>query len=255
MRRIFMATVMLGLMAPAVRADFVATIGGTTTYYDGSDGALAQAFAIPTGATQALFRVTGGVVTGSGLAVDSADGLNSSGNPPYNFTNTRFSGTYQGTKIGGTTGIDPALFGIFFNPNFGGTPADSLNYRSDSGITPDLRAMLSYSPSQNQPFYIGDGYNQNNSYATSSDMLIPAGVQQIFNIPTGAQSLLFGMGADPALSDNSGSYTVHVTFLPAFASVPEPSSVVLMGIGTLTPLACRWRRGMVKRKAKQTPSY
>ncbi len=79
-------------------------------------------------------------------------------------TNLNAGGTYMGTPIGGTTGDDPALFGVFFSPTFHGTPANSINYRSDSGITPDPRTLASYSPSLNQPFFIGDGYNQNNAH-------------------------------------------------------------------------------------------
>jgi RHS repeat-associated protein len=207
------------------------TVDSHTTYYEGSDGALFRKVLLPQGATQVQFRVTGGVSTDGSQRVASADGLYADGSAPYNFSGTRYNGTYEGVRIGATTGIDPALFGVFFSPSFSGTPADSLNYRSDSGITPNPRSLLSYSPSVNQPFYIGDGYTSNNPFTTPSDNYIPPGSQQTFNIPAGATYLLLGMGADIRMSDNAGSFTVHALFSNA-ANAPPPGTITLKPIST-----------------------
>ena len=166
-----------------------ATVPGTQTYYDGSNGTLAMPVALPQGVTQAVLA-TGEALSGFGSTLISPDGLDSSGNiSAFQFTNNHFSGTYQGTKIGGTTGIDPALFGVFFSPSREGTPADSVNYRTDSGISPDPRTLATYAPALNQPFFIGDGYNLTTGVDLDlSDSLILAGNQQTFTYPAGYAS-------------------------------------------------------------------
>src|SRR5262249_31067225 len=139
----------------------IVTVPGNQTYYDGSNGTLALPVALPQGATQVQFRATGGA-SPFGSTLYSPDGLDVNGSAFFiQFTNNRFSGTYQGTPLGGRGGLVPALCGFFFSPAFSGTPADSLNYRTDSGISPDPRTFATYAPSLNQPFFIGDGYNQN----------------------------------------------------------------------------------------------
>src|SRR5208283_4251002 len=106
------------------------------------------------------------------------DGLFADDTAHYNSTDTDYDGaqgTYKGTPIGATTGIDPALFGVFFSPSFTGPVNNSLNFRSDSGLNPDPRTFLDYAPLLNQPFFIGDGYNTNNPYVTNVDSYIPPG--------------------------------------------------------------------------------
>ena len=106
--------------------------------------------------------------------------------------------------MGRTTGNDPGLYGIFFNPSFAGTPADSLTYLN--GVTPDQRTLSTYSPSVNQPFFIGDGLDHNNKLGG-----VATGNPQIFNIPAGATELLLGIGPDNNLSDNGGpGYDVRI---------------------------------------------
>jgi len=230
----------------SARADIIVTVASTQDYYDAANGTLAVPIAIPQGATQLQFRATGGVDT-FGSTVFSPDGLDSNGNPSlFQQTNLFAGGTYKGTPVGGTTGIDPALFGVFFSPAFTGTPANSLNFRDDSGITPDPRTRPSYSPSVNQPFFIGDGYNLNNPFISTSSSLIPAWTQQIFNVPAGATELLLGIGADNNLTDNSGSFTVDISV----ASVPEPSCLILLGTtGMVTLIGLRSRRKLVASEA------
>ena len=196
----------------------VITVDSHDTFYDGSDGIRFSKVALPAGATKLQFRVTGGVITDGSLQYGSADGLYQDGRTPYNFTGTKWAGTYEGVPVGATTGIDPALFGMFFSPSFSGTPADSENFRSDSGITPDPRTRLEYFPAVNQPFWIGDGFSNNNPFSLSAagDDYIPSGFIQTFDIPSGAAYLLLGISADDNLSDNqdignsTSAFRVHV---------------------------------------------
>jgi hypothetical protein len=185
------------------------------TYYDGSDGTLFVAVPLPPRATAMQFLVTGGVITDSTRRLASPDGLYPDGHAPYNFTRTRFGGTYMGVPIGATTGSDPGLFGIFFNANFTSEPIDSLNYRSDSGLSPDPRTFPSYAPVQNQPFFIGDGVDENNPFLTADEGHTPPGSPQTYYVPPGATSLILGIGADNRLDDNDNGlattgYRVHV---------------------------------------------
>jgi len=215
------------LAAGAVgRVEGAFLVSPTQTYYDGSDGSLATPIALPGGATFLQFTVTGWVRTaGTGSRQLSPDGLGSDGTPDYNFTGTSFSSRYQGVSVGGTTGTDPALFGIFFSPNFTGTAPNSPNFRSDA--TPDLRISSTYSPLLNQPFFIGDGLTGNNGFGNNA-----TGSVQTFYIPTGATELLLGLGADPVLSDNFGpGYTVNIS--SDANPVPEPSSMIMAASATL----------------------
>lgn len=203
------------------------TLGNNVTYYDGSNGALFVKVPLPSGATELQFRVTGGTSTDGTNRLASADGLYADGTTPYNFTDTRFSGTYQGTPVGATTGVDPAPFSVFFNPSFVGYPADSLNYRSDNPA--DQRILTMYSPSQNQPFFIGDGSTGNDAFGAGI-----TGTMQTFNIPSGASFLLLGIGADVDLADNGGAGFSAQVFDNS-PIVPEGSSTaVLLFVGVVT---------------------
>jgi hypothetical protein len=226
-------------------------VSAFNTYYDqftggGGGGTLFTAVSLPAGATALQFSASGSVDT-FGSSLFGPDGLDASGNSSlFQFTNYPPSGgTYQGTPVGRTTGIDPSLFGIFFNPNFAGTPANSFDFRANSGIVPDPRTLGSYSPSLNQPFFIGDGLDQNNKLG------VTAGNPQTFDIPAGATELLLGIGPDNNLNDNSGpGYDVTVFDNsgssppppPPLPSVPEPGTIALFGIGIAGVAVFCWRR-------------
>lgn len=214
-------------------------VQATDTYYDGNNGTTFAAVPLPAGATHLQFRVTGGVITDGSERLASADGLYADLQTPYNWTATTYStSTYHGVSIGSTTGVDPSLFGIFFTPGFIGTAPASANYRSDSGIVPDPRTLLAYSPLLNQPFYIGDGYNTNNAFVTNVDSYIPPGYIQTFAIPPGATELILGIGADPDMSDNVNASDTNSAFLVHVyddsAAAPVIASVTGNGVATLS---------------------
>ena len=183
-------------------------VSNFNTYYDQYTGAngggtLLPAVPLPAGATALQFSATGSVST-FGTTLYGPDGFTSGGSTGFTFTNSPSGGgTYHGTPVGRTTGNDPGLYGIFFNPSFAGTPADSLNYLNGN---PDQRTLSTYSPSVNQPFFIGDGLDHNNNLGVTA-----AGNPQTFNIPAGASELLLGIGPDNTLNDNGGpGYDVRI---------------------------------------------
>jgi hypothetical protein len=204
----------VGFNPSSIGGNGILQIRAEDTYYDGNNGTTFTAVPLPLGASRLQFRVTGGVTTDPTVTVASADGLYADGTAPYDDVDTDYGGrdgTYLGVPVGATTGIDPALFGVFFNPNFVGVPQDSLDFRATSGILPDPRTLPSYAPFLNQPFYIGDGYTSNNDYVTNSDSLVPHGTNQTFTIPAGATYLLLGIGADVNMMDNRSSFDTNST--------------------------------------------
>lgn len=246
MKALCVATVLAGAGVGVAHADPYLinglSVDSHQIYYDGSNGTLAPQIALAPlraqGVTQLIFSFSGGVITDGSNQLASADGLYSNGVAPYNFYQTRFAGTYLGVPVGSTTGIDPAIMGVFFSPSFVGTPQDSLDYRSTT--TPDNRTAPSYSPSLNQPFWIGDGYTGNNAYGAAV-----SGTQQIYDIPDGAEYLLLGIGADINLADNQNSANQQTQFTGgSTGSVPEPESLALVGVAALGVFASRSRRRM-----------
>ena len=220
------------------------TIDARQTFYDRNDGVLAPKIDLQTliasGITQLIFSFSGGVITDGSLNLASADGLYSTGVAPYNFNCTNFgTGTYQGVSVGCSTGIDPAVMGVFFSPSFIGSAPPSDDYRSSTGSNQnsatDNREKASYSPLLNQPFWIGDGWSGNDAYGQPL-----SGAQQVFDIPTGAKYLLLGIGADIKMADNQNSAAGPTQFTGG-GNIPEPTSLALIMLG-LTGLVATRRR-------------
>jgi hypothetical protein len=95
-------------------------------------------------------------------------------------------------------------------------------------------SFLTLSPGLNQTFFIGDGLT---GTGTGS-------VQQFF-VPQDATQLYLGFadgnnftGPPTTYNDDIGSLNVSYTL----ASVPEPSSVLLIGIGIAGMAGYEWRR-------------
>ena len=135
---------------------------------------------------------------------------------------------------GGISGIQFAgrwffLVGVFMGPGAATGPAPAaLAYTTTSSNSSVFNPLLA------QVFFIGDGQGS-------------AGLQS-FNVPTGATRLFWGFGDGVGLpgtyGDNSGSLNVYYNLnqSPAFVDAPEPSSIVLMGLGIAALALLRRRR-------------
>jgi hypothetical protein len=126
--------------------------------------------------------------------------------------------------ISGYIGPQGPLTGVFLNdsiPSSGPAPT-TLNF-SPAGLGIDFPSL---SPSLGQVFYIGDGVTSGNAF-------------QQFTAPTGATRLFLGIpdgfgfvGVPGAYDDNNGSYRVRIG-VNEIPSVPEPTTIVLLGLGLL----------------------
>jgi hypothetical protein len=159
---------------------------------------------------------------------------------------------WTGTNINGYSGISGIRFdgrqmflvGLFLGPDeTTGTGPAKLAYGSGPGLVgPD---NATFNPLLAQVFFVGDGRGGGSA-------------QQTFNVPTGASRLFFGFAdgvpefgapsgpVNPgAYGDNLGSlnvtYSLNEVNLPLVAN-PEPSSIVLMGLGVAALALLRRRR-------------
>jgi hypothetical protein len=251
-----------GFLPSALGTNGIVLVSPFDTYYDGWwDGRLSPALPLSSDAARLQFVVTGGVATDWSGQIASPDGIPSDGWFPSNFLGHRFAGTYRGVPVGGTTGIAPALFGVFFSFTYEGRPSDSLDYRPDSGLSTDPRTLTVYHPELNQPFWIGNGAAENDASVTLNDKFIPPGEIQTFVIPVGATHLLLGLGADSLLSDNQGYEGADIAFRvqvfddsrdltsPVIVAQPQNQEAFLGARAELavrvhgaTPLAYQWQR-------------
>ena len=166
-------------------------------------------------------------------------------NPVSNNPDGPASASTTFLSFNGVSGFDSdrayALYGVFVGAT---EPADppppALSFTGNT-------SFANLSPQLDQVFYIGDGLTGTGSGST-----------QLFNVPTGALKLYFGLADGVEQSpnviengfygDNSGAYSVEVS---RFA-IPEPSSfisaVLLAGI-----TYCALRRYGGERRLSQFP--
>jgi len=149
-----------------------------------------------------------------------------------------------GNGISGITFTQDSMFlvGVFINsgapPTTGAGPA-TLNYGTGgpNSTTNDASDVPTFSPALNEVFFIGDGTEGFNGVcpgATVEGITCTAGQAQMFFVPTGANELFLGFadgggesGGPAFYGDNSGSLNTVV----ALSSVPEPGTMMLMGLG------------------------
>jgi len=125
------------------------------------------------------------------------------------------------------------LVGVFLGPGAAtGTAPAKLAYTATSANSSVFNPLLA------QVFFIGDGLGTGST-------------QQTFNVPTGATRLFWGftdgIGSTPGTyGDNSGSlnftYTLNELNQSLVVSTPEPSTIVLMGLGIAALTLLRRRR-------------
>jgi len=143
------------------------------------------------------------------------------------------------TGISGITFSGRAMFlvGVFLTGSSSAVQPGSITFVSGSGgYDPDGRqdwfTDLAESFPVGQAFYIGDGKTGFNN---------AAGATQVWRAPAAATRLFLGfadggsggpfVGLFGAYNDNSGDLTVNIT--QGLAAVPEPGTVLLMGLGLL----------------------
>ena len=117
-------------------------------------------------------------------------------------------------SVGGISGWNyrlNSLVGVFLDhTNVGPAPA---------AINPAVMNFTSISPLRGQVFFIGDGRTGTGS-----------GTLQQFYVPLGATRLYFAAVDAGGWSNNTGTVTVNATLA---TTVPEPSSVAIMGLGLI----------------------
>jgi hypothetical protein len=237
---------LLGLtacLAPMAHAD---TLGSTTVnatdsvYAAGAYASDAAAFggtapvgiAIAPGVTSITFSSsTGATVTVNGGGnYNDADGIGSASSE----VNTGFN-SLSGISSP-TAGYIAGVFLTAGGPD--GTAPAALDFDGTGGTS-----FTSLSAAIDQVFYVGDGLTGDGT-----------GTTQTFYVPTGATELYLGLadacgyyGGPSCLGDNAGSFSVNYDehgsgTPPPPPSVPEPSSLVLLGTGVLAAAGTIRRR-------------
>ena len=166
----------------------------------------------------------GNVVRVLDPAVGGVSFFNGFGAPLYGPGGNGLSGSNL-TALGGISGYfgpQGPLTGVFLDASIPASgPPVALDF-SPGGLGIDF---LTLSPALGQVFYIGDGL----AGAVFQEFIAPTGATRLFlGIPDG-----FGfVGAPGAYDDNDGSYRVRIG-VNEIPSVPEPSTLLLLGLALL----------------------
>jgi PEP-CTERM motif len=216
----------LGLIAP-LQAGVVNVPGSAIVWAAGNSTSAPDPQATaPPSISFALNTVTSISFSGSNGSVQYAGGATPNG----------AEGQGGGTNLngyGGISGIQFAghqffLVGVFLGPGAATGPAPATLAYTDT-----LANSSVFNPLLAQAFFIGDGQGS-------------AGLQS-FNVPTGATRLFWGFGdgvggTPGTYGDNSGSLNIYYDLNQSLVDAPEPSSIVLMGLGIAALTLLRRRR-------------
>ncbi len=167
-------------------------------------------------------------VDASGTATfcpNAACGTANPDGPSIGGTNVNSSGNIAGL-LAPTSGF---LAGVFLSSSVPVSAPTRLDFNVLSTTFLSLTGLQ-----LGQTFFIGDGFS--------------GATQQLFYVPDGATRLLLGIvdgsgfGGDPGYyDDNVGTYTARYSITGA-TTVPEPSTIALMGVGLAAMLFVSRRR-------------
>ena len=190
--------------------------------------------------TNISFAAGGGTLTFSGVTGTVGCGPFCATEPSGPTSNGPDGAAYNGMGAGATNITAPGngISGISFSGREMFLVGVFLDNNTPSGAGPATLAYNAlfadsatvYSPLIGQVFDIGNGL--------TGGPTDPSGVVQTYNIPVTATRLFFGfadamgfVGAPGMYSDNTGAISGNVNLSLAPPSVPEPGTLVLLGLG------------------------
>ena len=214
--------------------------GGGTYPVQGVGFAAGTGHVITFGTGAGNLGITGSTNCGAAAPCNSppiaADGANLVFSVGANYGTNISTASVGSTGIGGIvfTGREMFLVGVFVDnsvPSGFGPFAD--NYTSASN-------QVNFAPMLGQVFFIGDGL-------TGTDGVnVGSGSTQTFQVPTTATRLFLGFvdafnnfsttggGSPGAYGDNTGALSVNINTAGLIvAGVPEPSTIMLTGLGMI----------------------